>query len=422
MRTGAAIREGVEAPQGASPIMPAWREVARAEQLAPVGDWSAWLILAGRGFGKTRAGAEWVIECARDFPGCRIGLVGTTRAAAEQVMVDGESGILACAVDGERPSWKRTLGRLEWPNGSSAQLFSAVEADQVRGHQFHFAWCDELAHWLKPDAVWTNLRLALRLGDRPRALVTTTPRPLPLLRRWVSDPRFAVTRGSTKDNAANLPAEFVEEVYARYAGTSIGRQELDGEIIEALDGALWTLDRIAAGRVADTPAKRRVVMGVDPPAGEGTCGIVVVALGEDGRGYVLADRSVTGVEPHGWARAVAAAAAEFEADAVVAEVNNGGAMVESTLKAVEATLPLKAVRASHGKVARAEPVAALYAAGRVSHAGVFASLETEMCALTAGGGYAGPGPSPDRCDALVWALTETMLGAKVAGQPSVRRL
>lgn len=396
-----------------------WRMLARPAQLPPEGDWYCWLILAGRGFGKTRTGAEWVKARVLEAAGCRIALVGKTAQDVASVMVEGESGLLAVCPDDERPTYKRSRRELRWANGSVARLFSAAEPDMLRGPQFHYAWCDEMAAWGLAAAAWDNLRMALRLGERPRAVVTTTPRPIALLRALLDDAGVAVTRGSTYENSANLPAHFLDDMARAYRGTRIGRQELDGELLERLEGALWSIDGIDACRISDAPAMVRVVVGVDPPAGPGGCGIVAVGLDAAGIAHVLADASVSGASPEAWGRAVAACADRLGADRVVAEINNGGAMVVSVLRAAAIGLPVKTVRASRGKAARAEPVAALYAAGRVRHVGCFTALEDEMCGLIAGGGYVGPGTSPDRADALVWALTELML-ERGMGRPGLR--
>ncbi|MDT7934223.1 MAG: terminase family protein [Sphingomonadaceae bacterium] len=401
-----------------------WALTARPAQLAPRGRWDTWLIMAGRGFGKTRAGAEWVRQLAEGNARARIALVGATLADVRDVMVLGESGLVAIAPPRRRPVLEVSRRRLVWPNGAQAFLYSAEEPGQLRGPQHHAAWCDELAKWPNCEAVWDNLKLGLRLGQRPRAVVTTTPRPVALLKALLADSRTRVTRGRTSENAENLPPAFLDAVTARYAGTRLGRQELDGELIEEVPGALWSRALIERCRADAKPGLVRVVVGVDPPAGAGdgadACGIVACGVGHDGRAYVLGDRSVQGRSPEGWARAVAAAAREFDADRVVAEVNNGGAMVEAVLKGVEPGLPVKPVRAAHGKVARAEPVAALYEAGRVLHLGALPELEDELCGLIAGGAYAGPGRSPDRADAAVWALTELMLGRPALGSPAFR--
>jgi len=398
-----------------------WPFWARPEQLPPQGDWRIWLMLAGRGFGKTRAGAEWVRSVAERNGQCRIALIGANVRDARSVMVEGESGLLAVAPHNRRPLWEPSLRRLTWKSGAQAFVYSAEEPGQLRGPQHHLAWCDELAKWPDAEECWSNLQLGLRLGERPRALVTTTPRPVALIRRLLADPSATVTRGSTMANRDNLPPAFLDYVRTTYGGTRLGRQELDGELIEEVEGALWTHAMVDAGRRREQPMLRRIVVGVDPPAGVGgdACGIVVAGLGEDGRGYVLADASVHGLHPEGWARAVATAAGRWHADRVIAEVNNGGAMVASVLTAVDPLLTVKSVRASHGKSARAEPVASLYSTGRISHVGCFQALEDEMCGLIAGGGYVGPGRSPDRADALVWALSELMLGRRNT-DPAIR--
>ncbi|MFQ3595672.1 MAG: terminase family protein [Sphingomonadaceae bacterium] len=398
-----------------------WRFQARPEQLAPEGEWSVWLILAGRGFGKTRSGAEWVVRQALMHPGCRIALVGTTLHDVESVMVGGESGILAVSPSHFQPRHARTKRQVIWPNGSTATLFSAVEANHLRGPQFHFAWCDEIAAWAKAQAVWDNLRMCLRLGDRPRCVVTTTPRPTGFLRALVRTEGVTLTRGSTFDNRVNLPPSFVRDMSEAYGATALGRQELQGELLERIDGALWSRDGLEKCRAAPSGPLKRVVVGVDPPAGPGTCGIVVAGLDPAGKAYVLSDASLTDAMPADWAKAVAAAHARHEADCIVVEVNQGGRMIEGVLEADGRTLPVKPVRASVGKVARAEPVATLYARGLVHHAQPFPELEDQLCGLILGGGYVGPGQSPDRADALVWAITELLL-ANQGQQPGLRAI
>jgi phage terminase large subunit-like protein len=423
VRLPAAERQGLlaDVPLAARlPLLRHWRWTARPSQLAPSGDWGVWLILAGRGFGKTRAGAEWVTAMARATPGARIALVGATAHDALSVMVDGESGLRAVAPAGFVPEWRASRRQLWWPNGAQAQLISAVEPDQLRGPQFHYAWCDELAAWPRVQEAWDNLRMGLRLGALPQVVVTTTPRPIPLLRDLCAADGVAQSRGTSFDNRANLPLPFLAELADGYAGSAKGRQEVMGELLEAQEGALWSRDLLDRCREREAPPLQRVVVGVDPPAGPGGCGIVVAGVDADGVGHVVADASVQGASPRMWAEAVAAAYARYGADRVVAEINNGGSMVEATLEAASVRLPVKPVRAARGKVARAEPVAALYERGKVRHVGGFAALEDEMCGLIQGGGYAGPGTSPDRADALVWALTELMLGP--ARAPGVRLL
>ena len=399
-----------------------WAAWAHDGQYAPPGDWRVWLIRAGRGFGKTRAGAEWVSAVARAMPGARIALVGATPDDVRKVMIEGPSGVIALAHGDEPLEWQVTAGVVRWPNGAAATVYAASAPEKLRGPEHHFAWCDELGKWGRGgEAAWDNLMLTMRLGNRPRVLVTTTPRPTRLMRRVMALPGVVETRGATADNP-HLPGSFVAAMAETYAGTMLGRQELEGELIDEVAGALWTRGLIEARRVRVAPGAARVVVGVDPPAGVGgdACGIVAVALGVDGRGYVLEDASVVGATPEGWARAVAACAARHAADRVVAEKNQGGEMVRSTLLAADAVLPVRLVHASRGKAARAEPVAALYEAGKVWHAGAFPALEDELCGLCAGGGYEGPGRSPDRADALVWALTEVMLGRR--GLAGVRGL
>jgi phage terminase large subunit-like protein len=402
-------------------VLTDWRMQARPSQLPPPGDWSVWLILAGRGFGKTRTGAAWVQQQARRQAGVRIALVGATAHDVASVMVTGESGICPTSPPEYLPRFLPSKRMLLWPNGSLAMLFSAVEPNRLRGPQFHFAWCDEIAAWQRPQEAWDNLRMGLRLGERPRVLVTTTPRPTRFLAALMAGRDVAVTRGATHANRANLPPSFLRDMDAAYAGSALGRQELLGEIIDSKPGALWSRAMLDGCRVSEVPELRRVVVGVDPPAGPGTCGIVAAGLAPDGRAYVLADASLSGGTPAEWASAVVAVARRHEADRVVAEINQGGAMVENILRAAEANIPLTTVRASRGKAARAEPIAALYAAGRVCHAAAFEALEDEMCGLIQGGGYEGPGSSPDRADALVWALTYLLLGPSPS-EPAFRLL
>jgi len=416
-------------------------------------DWRVWLIRAGRGFGKTRAGAEWVSAQARANPGLRIALVGATIAEVEAVMVRGASGLMAVAKADEDVLFYPTRGRVEFASGALGFAYSGANPDKLRGPEHHVAWCDELAKWEYPEATWDNLMLTLRAGDDPRTVVTTTPRPMALLKRIEADAETVTTRGRTRANP-HLPKAFVAGVTALYGGTRLGRQELEGEILEDVEGALWTRElvercrgappalagAVGGGGVCLLPAADphpaagcalpqagegllvRVVIGVDPPASAGgdACGIVAVGLGGDGVGYVLGDHSAAGLSPEGWARCVAAAAEAHGADRVVAEANQGGAMVASVLKAADCALPVKLVHARRGKAARAEPVAALFESGRARFAGAFPELEDELCGLAVGGAYEGPGRSPDRADAMVWAFTELMLGRR--GRPAVRGL
>ena len=399
-----------------------WRFWRRNDQFEPQGDWRTWLVMAGRGYGKTRMGAEWVSALAAQYPGARFALVGATLNEARQVMVEGESGLLALPF-AERPEWEPSLRRLTWPNGATATLFSAAEPESLRGPQHDFAWADEIAKWPNGIKAWDNLMLGLRLGQHPRIMATTTPRPVPLLRRLVLEKGVAITRGRTADNNMHLPPEYLASVRAAYAGTRWGRQELDGELIEDAAGALWSRDLIERQRVSSAPDLKRIVIGVDPPVSENgdACGIVAVGIGEDKKAYVLADHSIAGASPERWARAVAAAVDLWQADRVVAEDNQGGNMVETVLRAADLAMPIKRVHASQRKSVRAEPIAALYEARRVFHTTAFPEMEDQMCGLVSGGGYEGPGRSPDRADALVWALTELMLG-KAERTPRVRLL
>lgn len=391
-----------------------WWQWAHRGQMEPDGDWRVWVIRAGRGFGKTRAGAEWVSALARAHPGARIALVGATMDEVRRVMIQGESGLIAVARAGEEVCWRANDRELCFASGARAYAYSADSGDMLRGPQHHAAWCDELAKWRRGDMAWDNLMLGLRLGAGPRVLVTTTPRPNALMRRVLLGTGVVETRGRTRDNA-HLPASFVEAMETQYGGTRLGRQELDGEILDDVEGALWTRAMIERCRVASLPGIARVVVAVDPPAGTrgDACGIVAAALGTDGNGYVLEDASVSGQSPEGWARAVADCAARHGADRVVAEANQGGEMVRAVLEAADAALPVRLVHASRGKAARAEPVAALYERGRVAHVGAFPMLEDQLCGLVTGGGYEGPGRSPDRADALVWAMTALMLGRRL---------
>jgi phage terminase large subunit-like protein len=392
------------------------------------GPWTTWLMLGGRGAGKTRAGAEWVRALALGLspyaaqPARHIALVGETWRDVREVMIEGPSGLLRLGPRRQRPQWMPSRRRLEWGNGAVALAFSAEDPEQLRGPQFDAAWCDELAKWPYPDASFDMLQFGLRLGPRPRQLVTTTPRPIALIKRLVADPRTAVTRAGTRSNAAHLSPAFLDEVIGRYAGTRLGRQEIDGEISGQRADALWTRAGIEAARVAQAPPLKRIVIGIDPPGsarpGADACGIVAAGIAEDGRIYVLEDASVQGMAPAGWATKAVALYRRRKADALVAEVNQGGDMVRAVLQQIDPALPLRTVHATRGKWLRAEPVAALYAQGRVRHVGALPELEDEMCDFGTDGLSAGR--SPDRLDALVWALTARMLDE--AGEPRVRRV
>lgn len=409
---------------------------AMPHQLAPQGDWRSWVILGGRGAGKTRAGAEWVrtqVEGALPLdPGAckRIALVGETIDQVREVMIFGDSGILACSPPDRMPVWEAGRKRLLWPNGAVATIHSAHDPESLRGPQFDGAWVDELAKWKKGQETWDQLQFALRLGARPRVCVTTTPRNVDVLKTVLASASTAQTHAPTEANAANLAGSFLEEVRARYQGTRLGRQELDGVLLAEAEGALWTTAALEALRVDTLPDFDRIVVGLDPAttstSASDECGIVVVGAVTKGpvqnwRAVVLGDCTVQGATPSGWARASIAAMEQFGADKLVAEVNQGGQMVGEVLRQVDPLVPLKSVHASRGKVARAEPVAALYEQGRVRHVKGLDALEDQMCRMTAQG-YEGGG-SPDRVDALVWALHELMIEPAAKWRsPGVRHL
>ena len=499
-----------------------WEGWAHGGQLAPEAcddgsPWSTWVLMAGRGFGKTRAGAEWIVQAvaaaaASDTPGISIALVGATLEDARRVMVEGRSGLLEVAGAWVR-DWNPSLRRLAFRTGAQAVLFSGASPDQLRGPEHHFAWCDELAKWEKPGETWDMLQLGLRLGERPRVLVTTTPRPGPDLTRIMAEPGVVTSHGTSFANP-HLSDAWKRAAAARYAGTRLGRQELNGELLPNVPGALWSVELIescrAQGRdraaiasqreetasdgqpaarsgdrtdVTDSlrdglarpeinaamcsgegrsparnapasagarpavsavapstgPAFTKIVIAVDPPSGDGTCGIVACAKDEAGNAHVLADHSVTGRTPEGWSAAVAAAAEMYSSPAfagegdhpmggggasslpiqIVAESNQGGHMIRAVLRTADPSLRVKLVHARHGKAERASPVAMLFESGKVTLHGRFPELEAQLCGLIAGGGYEGPGASPDRADAMVWALTELML-SKDKAEPRVR--
>ena len=385
-------------------------------------DWTTWLLIGGRGAGKTRAGAEWVRKFAVASPGAHIALIGETEHDVREVMIEGVSGLISIHPPLERPIWISSRRRLEWRNGAVAQAFSAEDPESLRGFQFSAAWCDEIAKWRQAEATFDMLQFGLRLGERPRQVVTTTPRPIPLLKRLIKDATTAVTRAGTRANAFNLSASFLDTVVARYAGTRLGRQEIDGEIIDDRPDALWLRATIEACRVDAAPPLVRIVVGVDPPASanaqSAACGLVAAGRAEDGRIYVIADETNAGLSPSGWAAKAIALWRRLEADALVAEVNMGGDMVRAVLREVDASVPITTVRASRGKWMRAEPIATLYEQGRVKHVGTFPALEDEMCDFGLDG--LSNGRSPDRLDALVWAVTSLTYAAKPG--PRVRGL
>ncbi|TPW26049.1 ATP-binding protein [Pararhizobium mangrovi] len=387
-----------------------WRFWARPNQIAPSGDWLTWLALAGRGFGKTEAGAQWVRE--RVAQGHRsIALVAETQKDLEEVMV---ARIIAIHPPKEAPTVRYKPVRLTWPNGAIALGYNGTEPNQLRGPEFDTAWVDELAKYRYARETWDMLQFTMRAGEDPRVFVTTTPRPIPVLREIIKDATTVISRGSTFDNAGNLPAQFLAKLKTRYEGTRLGRQELNAEVLDDVPGALWTRGMIDAARAnVVVPDMQRIVVAIDPSGTGGdedngdSIGIVVAGQGIDGLGYILADRSCK-LSPDGWGRRAVAAYHEFGADRIIAERNYGGAMVEHVIRTIDRRVSYREVVASRGKVVRAEPVAALYEQNRVRHvAADLEALEDQMCSMT-GDGFLGDG-SPDRLDAGVWALTDLML-------------
>lgn len=398
-----------------------WRFLARPEQLAPKGDWQTWLFLAGRGAGKTRSGAEWIREKVKQ--GYRnIALIAPTTADVRKVMVEGPGGILQHAWERDRdetgalmgiPSYEPSNRSLKWGNGAEATTFSAEEPDRLRGPQHDLIWADELAAWKEAQDTWDMAMFGLRMGEHPQAMVTTTPRPIPLLRELLRSPTTVVTRASTYANRRNLAGPFLQKVIEKYKGTRLGRQEIEGELLEEAEGALWNRALIERARhKGAAPAMRRTVVAIDPAvtakAESNLTGIVAAGLGVDGRGYVLADASGR-YSPHGWADKAVALFDSLHADRIVAEGNQGGELVRHTLNSVRPNLPVTIVHASRGKQARAEPIAALYEQNKIGHDGTFPELEDQMCTWEP----LGDEPSPDRIDAMVWAFTALMLTREV---------
>jgi len=397
-----------------------WLMHARPAQLAPPGDWLTWLVLAGRGFGKTRTGAEWIRAnvCGATplagGPYRNVAIIAETAADARDVMIEGRSGLLACHPKDFRPLYEPSKRRITWPNGAIASVFNATEPDQLRGPEHDLAWGDELAKWAYARETFDQLQFGLRQGHPPRCCITTTPRPIPVLREIVADEATVITKGITLDNADNLAPSFIRQIRRKYEGTRLGRQELMAEILDDYPGALWTRLVLDDCRVKQekVPDMARVVVGVDPSGTSGDddegadIGIVVAGRGIDGRGYIMADFTCK-LSPDAWARRAIDAYHLHEADRIVAEVNYGGAMVKAVIKTADASVAYKEVHASRGKVARAEPVAAMFEQGRCHIIGGFPELEDEMVLMTSNG-YVGEG-SPNRVDAMVWALTELML-------------
>lgn len=400
---------------------PDWATIARAEQLPPDGEWLTWMFLAGRGAGKTRSAAEWIIERAKT-PNLRLALVGRTPADVRDVMVEGESGIMACG-RGMNIQYEPSKRKLTFPNGTIAMTYSAEVASQLRGPQHHYAWADEASSWTDApkgdslDTAWNNLMLGLRLGTAPQVMVTTTPKPNRLTKDILGRKSTTITRGSTYDNLDNLAASFRQQVLDSYEGTRLGRQELLGELLEDVEGALWTNQMLESALVEEVPTMQRIVVAVDPSGGDGEGndeqGIVVAGKGIDGFYYVLADRSCK-LTPQGWASRAVGAYNEFSADKLVAEKNFGGDMVKAVIAQIDKNISFKMVTASRGKVQRAEPIAALYEQGKVRHVYGLQDLEAQMTGWTPE-----DGTSPDRMDALVWAMTELASGRAPIGNAPV---
>jgi phage terminase large subunit-like protein len=398
-----------------------WLFWAREKQTPPPGDWLTWLILAGRGFGKTRTGAEFVRLMVDNGLASRIALVGRTAADVRDVMVEGESGLLSVYPAWMRPKYEPSKRRITFHNGAVATTYSGDKPDQLRGPQHDLAWCDEMAAWRYPEA-WDQLQFGLRLGEHPRTVVTTTPRPTKLIRELVKDDTVYVTTGSTYENAANLAAPALAQLQARYEGSRLGRQELNAEILDDVPGALWTRDLIDSRRRRESPELVRVVVAIDPAVTStdesNETGIVVCGVDAGGNGFVIEDASVRGT-PTEWARRALWAYYEHQADRLVVEVNQGGDMVETVIRALDNSVSVRSVRASRGKYTRAEPVSALYEQGQIFHVGIFAELEDQMCTWVPGE------DSPDRLDALVWGFTDLMVGAssemKISDNPFTRR-
>lgn len=390
-----------------------WECWRRPKQATPPGDWRVWVILAGRGFGKTRTGAEFVREQVEANRAGHIALVGATASDVRDTMIEGESGLLSIFPPNQRPRYEPSKRRVTFSNGAIAVAFSADEPDRLRGPNHDLAWADELAAWRYPDA-WDQLMLGLRIGDLPRSVVTTTPRPVPVLRRLLKsdDGTVVITRGSTYENSNNLAGAFLTEMKRRYEGTRLGRQELLAELLEDVEGALWNRDVFDLDRVNKAPDLVRIVVAIDPAVTShetsNETGIIVAGVGIDGHGYVLDDYSVRGT-PTEWASAAIKAFKYYNADRIVVEANQGGDMVTHTLRTVDKNVPLRAVHASRGKRTRAEPVAALYEQHRIHHVGLLSTLEDQMASWVPD-----ESPSPDRLDALVWAFTDLMIDAKQA--------
>jgi phage terminase large subunit-like protein len=410
----AAILEQLS-PKETKALLYDWPFWARPKQLAPPGDWAVWMLRSGRGFGKTRSGSEWVISRAKHGPYHPIALVGQTVADVRDTMIEtGASSILKCSPPWFMPKYEPSKRRVTWPNGMIAITYSGDEPDQLRGPQHGSAWTDELAKYKYPQDTWDNLMLGLRVGDKPQAVVTTTPRPIPIIKQLLADPKTVDTNGSSYENMANLSPIFIQRIIQKYEGTRLGQQELHGGILGDVPGALWKRDVIERNRKRSMPELVRVVVAIDPEAtsneDSSETGIVVAGIGRDGDGYVLDDLSLRAT-PNIWATQAVSAYSKYHADRIIGEVNNGGEMIENTIRTlrdddkhdVGKNVSYRAVHASRGKYTRAEPISALYEQNRVHHVGMFAELEDQQCSWVPGE------KSPDRMDALVWALTELMV-------------
>ena len=381
-----------------------WLRHARLNQLPPEGSWTTWLILAGRGFGKTRTGAEWVRMQIRHYK--YVNMIGATSDDARDIMIEGESGILNICPKDERPRYLSQKRQLDWPNGARSLVFTADEPERLRGKQHMKIWGDELAAWRYPEA-WDQALLGLRLGNNPQAVITTTPKPSKIIKDLVGGHATVVTRGSTYDNRDHLAPSFFSQIIKKYEGTRLGRQELNAEILLDHQGALWRHSQIDSLRVIEAPVLRRIVVAIDPAVssqeGSDETGIIAAGLGEDKHGYVLRDASMHG-SPDEWARVAIRLYNDLHADLIIGETNNGGDMIETILRTIDINIPYKGVHASRGKIIRAEPISALYEQRKVHHVGMFAKLEDQMCDWTPTGNH----HSPDRMDALVWVLSELM--------------
>jgi phage terminase large subunit-like protein len=397
-------------PEDKEALLYNWDFWKRPSQTEPEGNWGTWAIFSGRGSGKTRIGSQSIIKRAKNGPYYPMALIGQTKADTRDTMVElFESSIMKQSPPWFVPKLEVTKRRLTWPNGMQAVMYSGDEPDQLRGPQHGFGWLDELAKFKYPQETWDNFSMGLRLGPRPQALITTTPRPIPIIKDLADDPDVVKTISSTYDNISNLPIDYIKRILSKYENTRLGAQEIYGKILGDVEGALWTRGVIEENRVSSLPPLYRVIVGVDPPTGgirgtaKGECGIVVAGLSQEGHAYVLDDASIETPDPNIWAKQVISAFSRYGADKLIAEGNQGGQMVKSVIHTVNRDVPVDMVFASKGKYTRAEPIASLYSQGRVHHVGMLSELEDQMASWLPGE------PSPDRLDALVWALTELMM-------------